>query len=734
MADEVDLEMWTVVDVNAPPPENNPPVNQDTSEEPAVEKTRMEDSGSPSLIEHEESVETFSPPSAVIPGATGGSNGVVFNTKYEGPGTNVIANVTSVGDLREKVTLSWKNINVFVPQPRPSICKRLCCGDNDDEPRIKQILFDVNGKIEAGSLLAVMGASGAGKSTLMNVLAHRNIAQIQVTGTVEVNGHPIGLEINSLSAYIQQEDLFIGSLTVKEHLTFQALLRMDKHTPKKKRMERVEEVMLELGLKKCADTVIGIPGRLRGISGGEKKRLAFASEVLTNPLVLFADEPTSGLDSYMAQSLIGSLQRLAASGRTIMCTIHQPSSEVYAMFDSVLFLAEGRTAYMGTTAEAVPHFERLGYPCPMNYNPADYFVQTLAIVPGEEEQCRDRVKEICDAYSEVEAERSKEESGYKSGDRGIERQDSFQADVLFKKRSPYKASWCRQLMALLWRSWIVNKRDVIVFRIRVMQAVITGLIAGLIYLQIPYDQDGIQNISGVYFFLVTSASFTSLQGVIFVFPVELPVFLREHKNGMYRTDVYYLAKTLAEIPVFLISPLFLITISYWMIGLRGEFLHFLVCYGIMCLVTNVAVSFGYIISTIAPTITAATSLGPPLMLPLLIFGGFFLKNTTVPVYFIWLKYISWFMYGFEALIINQWKGYGSIPCTTETTIAPTLSPTNSTSAGNGAFCIPNGDAAIAFQGFDADNLLFDVYIMIALMIGFRIISFLFLLMRAYREQ
>ena len=130
-------------------------VNQDATKEPAVEKTRMEDSGSPSLLEHEESVETFSPPSAVIPGATGGSNGVVFNTKYEGPGTNVIANVTSVGDLREKVTLSWKNINVFVPQPRPSICKRLCCGDNDDEPRIKQILFD--GKQRLASLALVAG-------------------------------------------------------------------------------------------------------------------------------------------------------------------------------------------------------------------------------------------------------------------------------------------------------------------------------------------------------------------------------------------------------------------------------------------------------------------------------------------------------------------------------------------------------------------------------------------------
>ena len=108
----------------------------------ASEKARMEDSGSPSLIEHEETIESIEPPNATIPGAAGSGNGLNFHTKYEDPGTNVIANVTSVGDLREKVALSWKNINVFVPQPRASICKRLCCGAKDDEPRIKQILFD----------------------------------------------------------------------------------------------------------------------------------------------------------------------------------------------------------------------------------------------------------------------------------------------------------------------------------------------------------------------------------------------------------------------------------------------------------------------------------------------------------------------------------------------------------------------------------------------------------------
>lgn len=727
MAEEAanNVEMWTIGDVNATPAKNGS-VNHIDNVDAKDAAKRMEETGSPTLINHEETQESLDTISA-MPGLSTSGNSLVFNTKYEGPGTDVIANVTSVGDLREKVELSWKNINVFVPQPKASICRRLCCGEKEDEPRIKQILFEVNGKIEAGTLLAVMGSSGAGKSTLMNVLAHRNIGQVQVMGTVEVNGHPVGLEINALSAYIQQEDLFIGSLTVREHLIFQALLRMDKHTSKAKRKERVEEVMLELGLKKCADTVIGIPGRLRGISGGEKKRLAFASEVLTNPPLLFADEPTSGLDAFMAQSLITSLQRLAASGRTIMCTIHQPSSEVYAMFDSILLMAEGRVAYMGSTADAIPYFSGLGYPCPMNFNPADYFVHTLAIVPGDEERCKERVKEICDVYSERAAEIAKEESG-------LDRQDSFKGDVLFKKQSPYKVSWCRQLWAVLWRSWITNSRDIIIFRIRIFQSIVTALIAGLIYLQIPYDQDGIQNIAGVYFFLVTSTSFSNLQGVLFVFPVELPVFIREHKNGMYRTDVYYLAKTLSEVPIFIITPLLLTGISYWMIGLRDRFLNFVICYAIMVLVTNVAVSFGYIISTIAPTITAATSLGPPLMLPLLIFGGFFLKSTSVPVYFVWLKYISWFMYGFEALIINQWKDYGSISCGTNATATPPVVNGTGAVPGEKGFCIKNGNQAIDFLGFKEDNLLFDVYCLIALMVGFRVLSFLFLLRRSYQQQ
>ncbi|XP_020625255.1 protein white-like [Orbicella faveolata] len=542
----------------------------------------------------------------------------------------------------------------------------------------------------------------------MNVLAHRNISKLEVTGTVEVNDHPIGTGITSISAYIQQEDLFVGSLTVREHLVFQAFLRMDKHVPDDLRIARVEEVILQLGLTKCADTYIGIPGRLRGISGGEKKRLSFASEVITDPPLLFADEPTSGLDSFMAQSLVTALQQLAAQGRTIICTIHQPSSEVYAMFDSILLLAEGRTAYMGSRSDAIQYFDSLGYPCPDNFNPADHFVHTLAIVPGNEEDCRQRVQNICDVYSAHESEVT--ESGAK------ERQDSFKDDANALYRSPYKASWCRQFRSVLWRSWLTNNRDVVILRIRLFQCLLIGLIMGVVYFQTKVDQDGVYNIYGVCFFMITTCTFANIGAVTFTFPSERSVFLREHHNRMYRTDVYFLSKTIAEAPQFIVGSLFLAIVAYWMVGLRPEFVRFLVACGILSLVSMTAISYAYVISAMSPTESVSIALSAPMIQPLLIIGGFFIQNTSIPAWLTWLRYLSWFNYGFEALVINQWDNYGNITCTNSS--AP---------------CIYDGQEAIENRGLKEGNLLIDIYSLLALTVGFRIIAFLVLLMFSYKR-
>ncbi|GAU97166.1 hypothetical protein RvY_08512-2 [Ramazzottius varieornatus] len=246
----------------------------------------------------------------------------------------------------DNITLSWYGINVWLPPPPAKLCGLI---KPPPEQRVrKQIVNNVNGIVRPGELLAIMGASGAGKTTLLNVLNGRNRGALKIEGSICINNRKVGKAITSISAYVQQVDLFIGTLTVREHLIFQSQLRMDKHMSSADRMRRVEEVIGELGLIKCQNTMIGIPGRIKGISGGEMKRLAFASEVLTNPPLMFCDEPTSGLDAFMAQNVITVLREMAAKGKTVVVTIHQPSSEVFAMFDRLLLMSEGRVAYLGS--------------------------------------------------------------------------------------------------------------------------------------------------------------------------------------------------------------------------------------------------------------------------------------------------------------------------------------------------------------------------------------------------
>lgn len=136
------------------------------------------------------------------------------------------------------------------------------------------------------------------------------------------------------------------------------MLRMGRHVPYSQKLARVNEVIIELSLRKCANTVIGSPGRIKGLSGGERKRLAFASEALTDPHLLLCDEPTSGLDSFMAHSVLQVLKRLADKGKTIIITIHQPSSELFGMFDKILLIAEGRPAFLGSPGQATEFFDQ----------------------------------------------------------------------------------------------------------------------------------------------------------------------------------------------------------------------------------------------------------------------------------------------------------------------------------------------------------------------------------------
>nr|QNH67900.1 ATP-binding cassette transporter subfamily G-like protein 1 [Brachionus rotundiformis] len=615
-------------------------------------------------------------------------------------------NKTAFVDLKsfenenKPITLSWENINVHTPNFKDTIIGKLLC---------------FNGVAKSGSMMAIMGASGAGKTTLLNVLNFRNRGNLKISGEVKINGTVVKSRaaLTSISGYVQQDDLFIATLTVKEQLKFQAMLRMEKSATYKEKKQRVEELMLQLNLKKCESTIIGAPDQnIKGISGGERRRLAFATELITNPNLLFLDEPTSGLDSYMALTIVECMRDLVQQGKTIICTIHQPSSEVFQKFDKLCLLAEGRLAYIGDLDAAEKFFSSQGFDIPIHYNPADYYIQTLAMIPGKREESEKTISKVCSGFQES-VHFSTNAQYLLEANRMAENPETR---IKLKNRISYKANIFIQFIWLLWRSFLSTIRDKLSFQISIIQTIIIAILLGLIYLRIEYNQAGVQNINGIIFLFLTNTSFSNMFAVINTFPVEIPIFLREHQNGMYMVLPYYLSKIFVDLPKFILLPFIFITINYWMSNLNNDVGRFFICVGIVILVANAAVAFGSIVSALAPSATAASALSAPLLVPLMIFSGFFLNNATIPDYFIWLRYLSWFNYANELLLINQWDGVENIACNSSTTCA-----------------FRKGDDVLSYLKMEKSNYGIDFGAIVALLVGFRLISFFILFIRSFKK-
>ncbi|CAM9741619.1 unnamed protein product [Phaeothamnion confervicola] len=375
----------------------------------------------------------------------------------------------------KRVTIRFhiKNFSVVIKQKKRGWRRK-----KKEEPAVtkKVILENVAGVVEPKQLLAIMGPSGAGKTTVLNCLSGRTRA---FDGYVTFNGVAVEPDVAAAaSAYVQQEDLFIPTLTPREHLIFHATMRMGAGASAAERTATVDRIIADLGLGKCQDTLIGGQGSIiRGISGGEKKRLSFATEILADPAVLFVDEPTSGLDSYMAASVVKILAAMAAAGRTIVATVHQPSSDVFALFTHLHLLADGRTSYFGPLGAAVGHFADLGHPCPIHYNPADFFIALLSKDPQASAESQARVLAVASAFPDSPAGRavaaalaaaaaagggdgsSADEAGGGGARSGGVDADGGWLHCTAHHHYQYRASWLVQLLELYSRTLITYKRE-----------------------------------------------------------------------------------------------------------------------------------------------------------------------------------------------------------------------------------------------------------------------------------
>lgn len=240
----------------------------------------------------------------------------------------------------------------------------------------KVILDHIQGVAHPGQIMAIMGASGAGKTTFLDILARKN-KRGSVEGNFYVNGERVGnSDYKNVIGFVDQEDTMLPTLTVHETIMTSALLRLPRDMGHAAKELRVYEVEKQLGISHIKDSLIGSEeGNGRGISGGEKRRVGIACELVTSPSILFLDEPTSGLDAFNAFNVIECLVTLAKTyNRTVIFTIHQPRSNIVALFDQLVLLAKGKTVYSGEFALCQNYFDSIGYSCPPGFNIADYLV------------------------------------------------------------------------------------------------------------------------------------------------------------------------------------------------------------------------------------------------------------------------------------------------------------------------------------------------------------------------
>ncbi|CAN6848727.1 unnamed protein product [Brassica oleracea] len=527
------------------------------------------------------------------------------------------------------------------------------------EPKQKRLILNgVSGIVKPGELLAMLGPSGSGKTTLVTALAGR--LQGKLSGTVSYNGAPFPSSMKRRTGFVTQEDVLYPHLTVMETLTYTALLRLPKELTRKEKIQQAESVISDLGLTRCCNSVIG-GGLIRGISGGERKRVSIGQEMLVNPSLLLLDEPTSGLDSTTAARLVATLRSLARGGRTVVTTIHQPSSRLYRMFDKVLVLSDGSPIYSGDSGRVMEYFGSIGFQPESSFvNPADFVLDlangitsyTNQYEQGEKNGKLDRLEEqnsvkqsLISAYKKNLYPPLKEEfSRTFPQDQTVNRSRS---KTRLTNRWP--TSWWMQFSVLLKRG--LKERSHESFSgLRIFMVMSVSLLSGLLWWhsRVAHIQDQV----GLLFFFSIFWGFLPLFNAIFTFPQERPMLIKERSSGIYRLSSYYTARTVGDLPMELILPTIFVTITYWMGGLKSSLTTFIMT--LMIVLYNVLVSqgVGLALGAILMDAKKAATLSSVLMLVFLLAGGYYIQH--IPGFIAWLKYISFSHYCYKLLVGVQY--------------------------------------------------------------------------------
>ncbi|KAF6163633.1 hypothetical protein GIB67_036093 [Kingdonia uniflora] len=533
-------------------------------------------------------------------------------------------------------------------------------GRNKSSDVEKFILHGVTGSVHPGEILALMGPSGGGKTTLLNLLSGR-VKSIEPSGIITYNDQPYSKSLKRRIGFVLQDDVVFPHLTVKETLTYAALLRLPKVLSKQQKKDRAVDVISELGLERCQNTVIG-GGFVRGISGGERKRVCIGNEILLNPSLLFLDEPTSGLDSTTALRIIQMLQNIAEAGKTVVTTIHQPSSRLFNKFDKLILLGKGSSLYFGKASEAMMYFTSIGCAPLIAMNPADFLID-LANGNIKDKSFPSQLKDnVFQATSPSSVDIHKYLIGaYETKVANIDNNmllrpalTDEESDARCRSNSrEWGATWWEQY-SILFRRGLKERRHEYLSCIRITQVISTAIIIGLLWWHSDASSPKrFQDQAGLLFFISVFWGFFPIFTAIFTFPQERAMLVKERSVGMYKLSAYFVARNLSDLPLDLILPIVFLVIVYFMSGLKQSFSAFFLTLSAVFLSIIAAQGLGLAIGAAFMDVKKATTVASVIIMTFMLSGGFFLQN--VPSFMSWVRYISFNYHTYSLLLKIQYS-------------------------------------------------------------------------------
>ncbi|ODV92652.1 hypothetical protein CANCADRAFT_30747 [Tortispora caseinolytica NRRL Y-17796] len=523
---------------------------------------------------------------------------------------------------------SWKDITATVPGSPP-----------------KTILDSASGVLKGGQMLALMGPSGSGKTTLLNILAGRSAgSKIVHEGTILVDGfHCSPADFRNVSSYVEQEDTLIGSLTVQETLDYTAQLAGIETTARK---EIVPELMAAFGLRDQANVLVGTPFS-KSLSGGQKRRLSTASQIITSPHILFMDEPTSGLDSKASYEVISHVKSIAIKRNMIVITsLHQPSTSTFDLFDYVTFMSGGQTVFFGPTTEIDSYLSRAGYPIPHGFSSSEY---TLELINKDFADSGTAVDDLTALWRQKKIQFDQAlgdpPSTCKELDVGA---SSF--EPVSKVLSPIRHSFI--LMRRLMKK---STRDLLAYHVRLAMYLGLAILMGTVWLRLGYDQNSIQPFTNAIFF---SGAFMSFMAVAYIpsFIEDLRTFKRERANGLYGPFAFLISNFIIAVPFLFFITLIFSIVTYFMVNFRLSgsgfftyvlwlFIDLLAAESLVVLITSLVQNF-----VLALALTAFAN-GMWMSV-----GGFLVPADILNVFWYYTFYwIDYQRYVFQGMMFNQFE-------------------------------------------------------------------------------